>query len=218
MKNLLIGILSGAILFGGCARYPMGLDEESWRALPPQKRVELLAEQQRLDAKERELRERLRHEERMKALEAERLKEERLSNLYADAGFGDIVRVNISGGCVTIYKKCEKYRPVSMLLARGERKRIELKSGYSSLVLWVRYTGEGVAIDDDENLDDTDGALFLPRRWEYGRDYILSLKKPYGKDRYTVKGAQVFIRYFPIQAKAPGHCKERKPGPVLLLR
>ncbi len=191
-------LAAALLLLGGCAKYPMGLDEDTWRALPPQKRAELLAEQGKLDAKERRLREKMRHEERMKALEVERLKEERLAKLYARAGFGDIVRVNISGGCIVGYKKCELYRPVSVVLALGERKRVELKSRYTSLLLWLSYTEEGVAIDDDEDLDDIDAALYLPRRWERGQDYRLSLKEPYAKNRFTLKNAHLFIRYFPV--------------------
>ncbi len=187
------------LLFTGCVtRYPMGLDEKTWNSLPAQKRLELQREQTRIDAEERLRRQKMLHEERMAQIELEKEKERKLKTLYERAVFGDIVRVNISGGCIQSYKECKEYRPVSLLLVVGETKEVKLKAKYDTLALWVRYDENGVTIDDDCDLDDLDAVLLLPERWERGRAYRISLKKPYSKGKFTLKNARVFVRYFPI--------------------
>ncbi len=205
MKQILLS-MSLLLWMVGCApHYPMGLDEETWNKLSPQKRAELLEQEAIQNAKQRALEEKLRHEERMRELEIEAQREARLKRLYERAGYGDIVRVNISGGCVRIYKTCEPYRPVSLLVARGETKRTVLKTRYSELDLWVRYDTEGVLIDDDQDLNDFDTAIFLPEHWKRGRAYRLILKDPYQKEA-TIQNARLYIRYFPT-AVTTSNCR-----------
>jgi hypothetical protein len=195
------------ILLSGCAtRYPMGLDEKTWQTLPPAERARLQAEQAKIDAQLRLQRERDRHEERMHELQIEKEKQARITRLYQRAGFGDIVRVNIEGGCYRSYKKCEPYRPVSVILALGETKKVTLRQRYGNENLWIRYDEHGVTIDDDSNLDDFDAAVLLPERWERGRRYRLSLTDPYRKGKTTLTNATVFIRYFPT-AVTTSNCR-----------
>ncbi|MCF6201294.1 MAG: hypothetical protein L3J42_04125 [Hydrogenimonas sp.] len=208
---LYIAAVALLLFTSGCAaRYPMGLDEESWKALSPEKRAELSSKQAKIDAQDRLQRERLRHEERMRELQIEKMREQRLNSLYARARYGEVVRVNISEGCIKLYKECERYRPISILLAIGETKIVALKTEYSKLKLRVRYDEQGVAIDDDSELDDFDAALFLPERWSRGRVYRLSLFDGYSKKRHILKNARLFISYFPIDTTISNSRYERR--------
>jgi len=195
------------LLFSGCAaRYPMGMDEKTWQSLSPQRRAELREKEAMEEAKLKAMREKLRHEERMRELAIEAKKEERLRILYHRAGYGDIVRINISGGCIKAYKTCEPYRPVSILLVRGETKRVKLAMRYGEVELWVRYNETGITIDDDRDLDDFDAAVLLPERWNRGRHYRISLADEYRKGKTTLTGATVFVRYFPT-ATTTSNCR-----------
>ncbi|WP_353661562.1 hypothetical protein [Hydrogenimonas sp. SS33] len=192
------------VLLSGCAtRYPMGLDEKTWQTLPPAERVRLREKQAEIDAKLQAQEERHRHEERMRQLQIEKEREARITTLYKRAGYGNIVRVNIEGGCYREYKKCERYRPVSVILALGETKRVPLVMRYGQKTLWIRYDKQGVTIDDDSNLNDFDAAVLLPRRWERGSGYRISLKEPYRKGGTTLTNAEVFVRFFPIRNDCP---------------
>jgi len=195
------------VIFTGCAtRYPMGMDEKTWQTLPPSERVQLQREQAKIDAQLRLKRERDRHEERMRELQIEKEKQMRITRLYQRAGYGDIVRVNIEGGCYRAYKKCEPYRPVSVIVALGETKKVTLRQRYGGENLWVRYDEHGVTIDDDGDLDDFDAIVLLPERWERGRRYRISLHDPYRKGQTTLTNASVFIRYFPT-AVTTSNCR-----------
>ncbi len=208
MKTIIKSLAAIMILiFGGCAtRYPMGLDEKTWQALPPSERAKLQAKQAQIDARLKLAAERHRHEERMRQLEIEKEKQERISALYRRAGYKDIVRVNIEGGCYRIYKKCEPYRPISVIVALNETKKVPLVMRYGTEYIWIRYDEHGVAIDDDADLDDFDAALLLPERWERGRHYRLFLQDPYRKGKTTLTNARVFVRYFPT-AVTTSNCR-----------
>jgi len=205
MNRVIFYIINAFIIVGCASKYPMGIDEETWKKLPPKTKAELLQKEAIQKARQRELEEIHRHKERMRELEIEAKKEERLEKILKLAKYKDIVRVNISGGCVRIFKKCKAYRPVSLLLLRGETKRIKLIMEYGTLGLWIRYDNQGIAIDDDENLDDFDTYLFLPENWEKGRRYHFNLKNSYLKVP-LIQNAKVYIRYFPI-ATTTSNCK-----------
>jgi len=205
MNRVIFYILITFIITGCASKYPMGIDEETWKKLPPQTKAELLQKETIQKAKQRELEEMHRHKERMLELEIEAKREDRLEKILKLVKYGDIVRVNISGGCIRIFKKCKAYRPVSLLLMRGETKHVKLMMEYSTQDLWIRYDNQGVTIDDDENLDDFDASLFLPENWEMGRYYHFNLKNPYSK-LPLMQNAKVYIRYFPI-ATTTSNCR-----------
>lgn len=193
---VIVSMLTLLALTGCAPRYPMGMDEKSWNALSPDKKAELRAKQYQLDAALRKERERHRHEERLKELAIEKEREARLNRLYSRAGYKNVVRVNLRGGCVRRYKKCVPFRPISVLLARGETKQIRLVTEDGDDTLWMRYDPSGVTIDDDRNLDDWDAAVYLPEDWERGRHYLLYLRDAWRKNRHILKGVDLYIRYF----------------------
>lgn len=45
LRAPLILVLAGNVLLAGCSSYLMGMDEKTWKALPPAKRAELLKQQ-----------------------------------------------------------------------------------------------------------------------------------------------------------------------------
>ncbi|WOE69972.1 hypothetical protein RZR97_12860 [Hydrogenimonas thermophila] len=205
MKTIIYSIVILLFITGCFSTYPMGMDEDTWKKLPPKTKAELLQIEAEQKARQRELEEKLRHQERMKELEIAAKREARLERILKLAKYGDIVRVNISGGCIRIYKKCEPYRPISLLLVRGETKHTKLIMNYSSLELWVRYDHQGITIDDDQDLDDFDAAVYLPEHWERGKYYRLNLKEPYQKNP-VIQNAKVYIRYLPT-ARTTSNCK-----------
>ncbi|HHI76004.1 MAG TPA: hypothetical protein ENJ94_02415, partial [Gammaproteobacteria bacterium] len=83
-SKILLSLL--LLILAGCSSYPMGMDEETWKRLPPERRAELARQQEAMDH-ERRL-EALRVEEKEARLRAEneRLRLETLRTLYRRLG------------------------------------------------------------------------------------------------------------------------------------
>lgn len=124
-QRCLLFLLLLFFLFEGCAtRYPLGLKEEQWRALSPQQQAEYTARQYQMDEEQRKRQEDHRIQRQREEAEVIRLEKERILQLYRNARYGDIIQVNISGGCIAFKGQRKSYEPLSFDLVRGERKRI----------------------------------------------------------------------------------------------
>jgi hypothetical protein len=138
------------ILVMGCQQNPLGLSNEQWRSLPPERQAEYQARQAVIDA-QRHTREAAEQSERERATaEAVRREQEQLRATYAQARYGDVITVTVSGGMVAFNGKRFPYEPVAFDLVRGETKRVE----------FVRQ-GQSYATADIEMRLSVDGNTFI---------------------------------------------------------
>lgn len=178
----------------GCAtHYPMGLSREHWEALPPEKQAELHARQYELD-EQRHQQAAAAHAERQRqqqaAMERER---ERIATLYANARYGDMVRVTIEGGALEYYNRLHGYHPVAFEIARGETKTITVtQSGQvqQTVPFQVRLSEDGHSLSFNEGR--SQGEVFVERNWEKGQTYSMP---PGLRGGFALPGATVFIQY-----------------------
>lgn len=181
------------ILFcAGCATYPFGLSKEQWESLPPEQQAEYRARQYEIDEMRRQEQAARAAEQRMAQQAAARAEQERLAALYRDARFGDIVRVTIQGGLLTIYKNQYRYQPVAFELVRGETKFVTFtRTGQvgQAVDIPVRLSEDGYTLFFD---DDSSGqVVFTNIDWERGQ--TASLTSPRGS--IGLEGATIFIKY-----------------------
>lgn len=156
-----------------CAvRYPMGLNQEQWNALPPAKQAEYQAKQYQLDAEDRARAEETRRKVAEQKAETARLEAERLRQAYANAQYGDIVTVTVQGGTLSYAGKRYPYEPVSFDLIKGETKKVSFH-GRGVQTIATEYV---VRLSDDGNtlyFDDESRqrAVFVNHDWEHGESY-----------------------------------------------
>lgn len=199
MRLFLVLVLVG---LAGCAtRYPMGLSEDQWEALSPDKQVEYTARQAELDARQQELamerqleRERRAHERQQQEMARAREYEARLQERYEHAMYGDVVRVAVEGGSLVYYKSLHPYHPVSFELIRGERKSV-MFSTEGSAGGTIRFD---VALSEDGgslifNEDSVDRTVMVNRNWDEGQTYMSKGNTQQGG--FGLAGATFFVKY-----------------------
>jgi hypothetical protein len=161
-------------LTAGCTTpYPMGLDRAQWEALPPEKQAEYQAQQHALDQE----RQRLVLEAqlvRQRQEEAHRLAErERLQNVYANARYGDIVRVTVQGGTLQYHNRQHPYHPFSFELAKGESRvvHVEQAGQIQQVVPFnVRLSDDGNTLFFDDGSHDR--IVLTNLDWGNGQSYM----------------------------------------------
>ena len=126
-------------------RYPLGMSEEEWRALPPEKR----AEARMREAELRRLREeRLRLEAERRAAEArarERREQERIRRLYLVGRPEDFVSCVLEEGEARFGEDWGPFIPLEFTLVRSERRILTLTrtNERDRRRVWVEFFEEG---------------------------------------------------------------------------
>lgn len=136
--------------------------------------------------------------------ERRRLEKERITQLYRNARYGDIIQVNISGGTINFSGIRRDYEPISFDLVRGERKQVSFhhqgkRISYSTNI-WVAYHSNAFYFDvgrDPEYETRRDKIVILDDgRWDSGETYH---PKSLGRNTGSqAQGITVFIRYKPM--------------------
>jgi hypothetical protein len=189
-------LLAGfALCFNGCAnRYPMGLGKEQWEALAPEKQAEFQAQQYAIDAQQRAAaaaQEQAREQEQQARIAAEK---ERIEKLYAAARYGDIVKVVIQGGAMEIYGKRKPIRPAAFDIAKGEGKRIRIKTAGASqqTVDFLVYLSEDAnTLTFDAGY--SDAFIMVNTDWESGQSYVTPALSR--KGRIMLPGTTFFVKF-----------------------
>lgn len=164
-------VLLALFLVSGCEFYPMGLNEQQWKALTPDQQAEYRARQYEIDQENR------RQEEARRAIEEREQRERaereryRIAELYRHARQGDVVTVTIQGGLVAFYGKRHEYEPMSFDLVRGERRMIEFRRQGRGDTTQVE-----VALSEDGNTFYFDYPsrrryVLVNREWSRGEEY-----------------------------------------------
>ena len=160
-------------LTAGCiSRYPMGLSQQQWDALPPAQQAEFHAKQYAIDAERRQAEEAQRMEQARLAAEVARAEQERLRQVYANARYGDIAHVTVQGGFIAYAGKRYPYEPVSFDLAKGETKQITFYGrGLQTIATRynVRLTEDGNTIYFDDSFRQR--IVMVNQDWEHGQAY-----------------------------------------------
>ena len=146
-------------------------------------------------------------EERAKQAQAERLEaarmreaqaqaeRDRIARIYANAQYGDIIRVNVQGGRLEYAGKSYPYEPVSFEIARGEVKEVAFR-GIGLRTIATRYKA---SLSDDGNtlvFDDSfrDRFVLINSDWQRGQKYF-----PHQRTRNDVSvslsGMTFFVKY-----------------------
>ncbi len=138
-----------ALLFSGCTTYPLGLDEESWRQLSPQQKLEASQQQAELD-QARDLR--LAREAEARAEEARREANE-LMLRRREAAYGERVQCVLEPVAYRSGKEWQWLKPVALDLVTGMRLSVELyevKRSYRTREAVAWFDGQQVFICPDE--------------------------------------------------------------------
>ena len=170
LRFLLLLVL--AALLSGCIQYPMGLSQQQWESLTPAQQAEYQAKQYTIDEQNRQQAEVRRVEQQRIAIEQARAEQERLRQLYANARYGDIVRVNVQGGFLEYNGRRYPYEPVSVDLVRGESKLVTfygrgnntLNTSYN-----MRLTEDGNTVIFDDSYRQR--IVMVNQDWERGQRY-----------------------------------------------
>ncbi len=177
-----------------CVRYPLGLTREQWEASSPEEQAKYQASQYKLDQQRVQEAARLRlqrqHEEQIRReTEAQRIRD-----LYAEARYGDVIRVNIQGGSLVYYRRTHSYYPVSFKIIRGEKKTISVTQRgqvAQTISFDVHFSEDGNTLFFDE--DDHDQQVFINRDWEQGQTYLTS--GSINDYNFGLAGATVYIKF-----------------------
>lgn len=165
--------LAIVLLTTGCiSQYPLGMNREQWEALPAEKQAEYQAKQYAINEERRQQREAQRMEQEKYEREQAMARAERLRLAYANAQYGDIVRVTIQGGFLQVYNKRYPYHPVSFELIKGEVKNIVITrmgqiSQSVTFPAWLSDDGNMLFFDDSGSCQ----IVLANRDWERGETY-----------------------------------------------
>ena len=194
MKTRYIALVLCALASGCVARYPMGLSQQQWEALPPSQQAEYQAKQYAIDEQNRQQAEARRFEQQRIATEQAQAEQDRIRQLYANARYGDIVRVSVQGGFLEYDRKRYPYDPVSIDLVKGETKRVDFYGrGHNTLNTSynVRLTEDGNTVIFDDS--SRQRIVMVNQDWERGQEY-----RPQGtRNDVTVglSGMSFFIKF-----------------------
>ncbi|MEI6973017.1 MAG: hypothetical protein WCL44_16050, partial [bacterium] len=150
-------------------RYPMGLNQQQWEALPASQQADYQAKQYAIDEDRRKQAESQRMEQERLRIEQEKATQERLRQIYANARYGDIVQVSVQGGSIEYAGKRYPYEPVAFDLAKGETKQIAFRGrGLQTIATRynVRLTEDGNTIYFDDSFRER--IVLVNRDWERG--------------------------------------------------
>ncbi len=169
--------LNLVLMLSGCTRYPLGLSKENWLALSPSQQAEYQAKQYQIDEDRRKQEEASRIQRAQAKAEAERLEKERITAIYSNARYGDVVVVTIHGGAMKWSNEIYALEPVSFELVRGETKEVEFRGHVDRARSMVsRYK---VMLSDDGhtfyfNSDARDRIALVDDGWDRGQSYSIT--------------------------------------------
>ncbi len=183
-----------SFVFSGCATYPLGLSRQQWDALPQEKQAEYQASQYRIDEEKRQQAEATRIQQQEAAEQRARAEQARVEALYANARYGDLVTVTISGGTMerrANNKGPRRYavEPAAFDLARGETKIIEIRGTSPSragaelniekLRASLSADGNNIILNDESPYDAH--RVVLPNTgWDAGSRHVISFENSWG--------------------------------------
>ena len=204
-------LLTMAVIFAGCATYPMGLNKEQWTALPLEKQAEYRAQQYKIDAEERRVAEERYQEQQRQAEEARRAEQARLEERIRNARYRDIITVTITGGVLESKDRSLVAAPVAFDLVRGETKFVKLSATSGRYTrtdeIKVGFSEDGNTVVLNDSALERDRITLVNQGWERGTTQTLRPFDGPGSDRWTGLTAR-------LQFKALGS----EPARVILER
>ncbi len=175
MKQFPLFVLGMILLcLSGCVQYPLGLSQQQWQSLPPEKQAEYQAKQYQIDKDRQQQAEQARQQRSQQAATAARMEQERINALYANARYGDIVNVIVRGGAMKWNNETYPCEPLSFDLVRGETKEVEFRGRADNVRNLVsRYP---VQLSEDGhtlyfNSESPNRITLVDDGWERGRTY-----------------------------------------------
>jgi len=194
MKMITRGLLMALLTVGCVSRFPMGLTQQQWEALPPAQQAEFQAKQYAIDEERRQADEARRMEQARVAAETARAEQDRLQQVYANARYGDIVHVTVQGGFIAYAGKRYPYEPVSFDLAKGETKQVAFY-GRGLRTIATRYNAR---LTEDGNtlfFDDSSRQriVLVNQDWERGQTF-----RPEGSQNdvgVAISGMTFFVKF-----------------------
>lgn len=207
-----LGTLSLAGLLAGCATYPMGTSRDQWEALPADKQAEYRAEQYRIDEARRQQAAAERAERQRQIEEAQRAEQARISALYQQARYRDVVTVTIPYGNLIKGDKRYRIQPVSFDLVRGEAKSVQLVGtdrnfNYIEQVV-ARFSPDGNTVVLNEGGLNHEILTLVNTGWDQGATTpISSFRLPFNA---RLTDAPIHIRYKPLPGEPERVIIERR--------
>ncbi|WP_294945840.1 hypothetical protein [Sulfurivirga sp.] len=197
-------LLLSILLLNACSSYPMGMSEKEWKALPPDKRAELL----KLAAKQKHEEElaRLRAEEaEAKArAEIETARQQALARLYSRLRYGEVLNLSMEGGEGYFYR----YRPImpnSWLLTIGTTQKLQLRSDRGDVIdLWARYAPGKLLLcsvkPGREDYDVNACTVLIDHFWDRGERRRINVPRPWNRKKPLLRNVSVWLRYAPLRS------------------
>lgn len=189
-----------AAVVTGCATYPMGMTREQWEALPAEKQADYRAEQYRIDEERRRQAAAAQAERQRQAEEARRAEQARITALYQQARYRDVVTVTIPRGVIINAEKTYRLQPVSLDLVLGETKSIRLvgTAGNRTYVeeMTARFSPDGNTVYLNEESDNNAVITLVNTGWDRGATTpIGSVRLRFGA---RLNDAPIHVRYKPL--------------------
>ena len=192
------------LTLSACSHYPMGMDEKTWQALPPDKKAELLKEQSRQEHERQLAALRAQEAEARARAEAEKARLAALQALYQRLDYGELLQISFNGGEGYFYR----YKPLlpnAIMLPIGTIQRIRLQSASGdNLELWAGYTPGKLVLcsekpDGLDRIDPRACTVVIDHRWEHGQSYLINVPRPWNKKRPLLKNVRLYVKYPPIK-------------------
>jgi len=192
------------LLLSACSHYPMGMDEKTWKALPSEKKAELLAQEARLKHQQRLAALRAQTAQAKAQAEVEKARLAALQALYRRLAYGELIQVSFSGGEGYFYR----YKPIlpnSFMLPIGTIQLIRLQSTSGEpLELWAGYSPGKLLLcsekpDHLERFNPRACTVVIDHHWERGQSYRITVPRPWNKKRPLLKNVHLHVKYPPIR-------------------
>ncbi len=166
-------MLTLCALVSGCVnRYPMGLSKQQWDSLAPSQQADYQAKQYAIDEQNHQQAESRRLEQQRIANDQAQAEKERIRQRYANARYGDIVRVSVQGGSLEYNGKRYPYEPASVDLVKGETKKVTFYGRGNNTLntsFNVRLTEDGNTLVFDDSFRQR--IVMVNQDWERGQAY-----------------------------------------------
>ena len=195
--------LAFLLILSACSHYPMGMDEKTWKALPPDKKAELLKEEARLEHERQLAALRAQEAEARARAEAEKARLAALQALYRRLAYGELLQISFNGGEGYFYR----YKPIlpnTVMLPIGTIQRIRLQStSGDNLELWAGYSPGKLVLcsekpDGLDRIDPLACTVVVDHRWEHGESYSVTVPRPWNKKRPLLKSVRLYVKYPPL--------------------
>ena len=176
--------LLGLLLAACVMRYPLGMTEAEWLALPPEKQMKARHTQAKLDAQAAERRSRrqaLAAEQRAKAT---RQRQADINALYARGRYRDFIQCIVKRPLIDFRPGWKEMRSIGFVLARREDREIflETKNGLRRASIWAFYSDDGIKVTlcrkDPRNYNRNQCDSLVATHLEYERGVRKSINMP----------------------------------------